>query len=246
MAIHSDESEQPTRADVWAMRKKAIAKPWKDITVVQSWPRPRGRVKSARQQAWVDRFSLWACLTKSPDAQTYDQAKEWADDSGWFWRDVLTSALAGKLVETIGETRITTPTASLTRATNQTIASGADVVLTPTAEEWDNNTFWSAAVTPTRMIFRSPGLYLVGFTAVFTASQTRRVSAWMRANGTRNLGRALVQTSSNGDVHLTGAAVYYFRAQEYLELLARTTFNNDTVQIAQWWTVAITPEAIIP
>lgn len=246
MAISSDEAGPPKKADVWRLRRTAQAKPWKDISVVQSWPRPRGRVKSARQQAWVDRFSLWACLTKSPDAQTYDQAKEWTKDSGWFWRDMLTAAMAGKLIETIGETKITTPTACYDRIAIDALVANVTESITFDTLRWDNNGFWAAAPNPTRFLIKSPGLYLMGAECNFENSATDGSRALsLRLNGTDIFANSRAQDIANQDVILQTGAVWYFRAMDYIEARVVSTVTSQ-VNNARLWIVAITPETIIP
>lgn len=229
-----------------AMRRKAQAKPWKDMTVIQSWPRPRGRVKSARQQAWVDRFALWACLTKNPDAQTYDQAKEWTKDSGWFWRDMMTSAMAGKLIEQEGETKIITPTCYLRRSTTLNLIANTEVSLGMESMSWDNNGFWTPLVQAERMLFKSPGLYLIGAQALYDNTATdKRCQLRFRMNGTANFPEVQGQDISNNDIALTMCQPWYFHANEYIELRTIATQNCGLLS-AGMWCVAITPESILP
>lgn len=245
MAI-GEGQEPPTRAEVMALRKIAVVKPWHDMSVIQAWPRPRGRVKSARQQAWVDRFSEWACATKSPDAQTYDQAKEWARGTGWFWRDVLTSAMAGKLVGIIGETKITTPTAYLERTTNEALAAGGEEAINMTTFRWDNNGFWTLTPNPSRMLCKSPGLYLIGASAQFQANATDNHNYMRLAiNGTTFLPYITGQGILTQPVFLNTMSIYYMHANDYIELRAGSSIAQ-TLNNAQLWIVAITPEAILP
>lgn len=246
MAKLSSEAPPPNRGDVWKMRRKAVVKPWKDLTVVQAWPRPRGRVRSARQQAWVDRFSLWACLTKTPDPRVYDQAKEWTQGTGWFWRDMMTSALAGKLIEVIGETKITTPTCYLERTTNEALAAGVEEAISMTAMRWDNNLFWSSSSNPSRMVFKAPGLYLIGASAQFQANATDNHNFLRLAiNGNVFLPYVTGQGILTQPVFLNTGTIYYLHTEDYIELRAGCNIAQ-TLNNAQLWTVAITPEAIIP
>lgn len=214
--------------------------------MVQSWPRPRGRVKSARQQAWVDRFSLWACLTKSPDAQTYDQAKEWTKGSGWFWRDMLTAAMAGKLIEQEGETKIITPTCRYERIAVDALAANILEAVTWDTLAWDNNNFWTSSPNPTRVKFQSPGLYLLGAEVNFDNNATDGSrAASIRLNGTTNISNVRNQDIANQDVILQPSTIYYFHADEYIELMVLSTTASQ-VNNAKIWAVAITPETILP
>lgn len=228
------------------LRRIAQVKPWHDLAVVSTWPRPRGKVKSARQAAWVRRFSEWACATKAPDAQTYDQAKEWAKGTGWFWRDVLTSAMAGKLVMIEGETKITTPTARLHRNATEGLVANVPEVINLDAMIWDNNGFWAASPTPSRLLFKSPGLYLVGGELNFDNSATDGSRSYqLRLNGTTVIATVRGQDIANADIILPCSTIYYMHANDYLEVVATSTVTSQ-VNWTILWTVAITPEAILP
>lgn len=201
---------------------------------------------SERQKAWVERFKYWACITKAPDAQTYDQAKEWAKDSGWFWRDVLTSAMAGKLMSIKGETKITTPTVHVTRATNLSLVANVEKAIPWENEIWDNNNFWKSSPNPTRIVFKAPGLYIFGVSAAFAAIATdNHCYVHFALNGQALEGYATNQMILTQPVYVDKMLVYYFHADDYLEVYAGCS-SNQTINAAWLWAVAITPEAIIP
>lgn len=225
-------------------RQRVVMKPYKGANVVQKWPRKRGRPKSALQQAWVDRFRLVGCLMKSPDAQTYDQAKEWAKGTGWFWRDVLTAAANGNLLAVAGEVKITTPTFFVSMQVPEVLAANIVETLEFDAFQWDNNVFWTPAVSTTRLVFRAAGLYLIGCYSLFDNTATdKSVDIRFRLNGVTDFPIARQQDITNNDVTPQYMTIWYFHANDYIELRASSTIIA-TVLTAQAWGVAITPEGL--
>lgn len=246
MAKLPENAAVPTRAGVMRMRRRVVAKPHMGKTIMQAWPKPRGKQMSERQKAWVERFKYWACITKSPDAQTYDQAKAWAKDTGWFWRDVLTSAMAGKLISIIGETKITTPTVYANRITNLALTANVERDVPMSACVWDNNLFWSASPNPERIVFKAPGLYLVGWSGAFAGSATDNHNYLRLQIGPTGF---LPYTTGQGiltqPVFLNSGSIWYFHAEDYVILRAGSNISQNLTH-AVLWAVAITPEAIIP
>jgi len=228
------------------MRQRVVMKPHRGAIVVQKWPKKRGPFVSERQRAWIERFSLWACLVKSPDADSYNRANEWAKGTGWYWRDVLMAAMAGNLIEIVGETKITTPTVYLDRTSTLALAAGADVAVPMQVAQWDNNVFWASTPNPTRVVFKAPGLYIFGGRGNFANTSTdsqRRI--WARLNGTTAFPSFTGQDIMNQPVLLGFLWVWYFHANDYIELICESS-NANSLNNAQIWAVAITPEAIIP
>jgi len=228
------------------MRQRVVMKPHRGAIVVQKWPKKRGPFASERQRAWIERFSLWACLVKSPDADSYNRANEWAKGTGWYWRDVLMAAMAGNLIEIVGETKITTPTAYLQRTSALALAAGVESSVSMQSEVWDNNNFWTSSPNPTRMVFKSPGLYLFAGYGVFgaTAGDANRALRF-RLNGTDNFPFFVQQDIANTAARFGTPWLYYFHADDYIELRASSS-NAVNLDSAIAWAVAITPEAIIP
>jgi len=236
---------QVTRAAVMKMRQRVVMKPNKGQTVVQKWPKKRGKPKSALQKAWVDRFSLVACINKSPAAQDLDAATDWAKGTGWFWRDVLTAAMNGNLFVVPGETKITTPTYYLQRTTVEALVANVQESVTLDTMTWDNNVFWNPLSNPTRIYFFAPGLYLIGMQGVFDNTATdKRVSIWPRINGVTDLPRAEIQDISNNDVAPWNTTIWYFHAGDYMEVRVLSTVSCNLNQVTCWG-VAITPEGLI-
>jgi len=236
---------QVTRAAVMKMRQRVVMKPNKGQTVVQKWPKKRGRPQSDLQKAWVDRFSLVACINKSPPASVLDAATDWAKGTGWFWRDVLTAAMNGNLFVIPGEVKITTPTFYVEMAIAEALAANITESAFFDQMQWDNNVFWSSVTNPNRITFKAAGLYLVGINATFDNTATdKRVSIWPRINGTIDLPRFEVQDISNNDVGGTIVTIWYFHAGDYMEARMLST-QNCNVNMVSAWGVAITPEGLI-
>jgi len=219
---------------------------WKGKIYARSWPQARGRRKSALQQAQIDRFGCLACLLKFPDGITRRQADTYAEDSGWYWRDVLHAAASGKLIRFQELKQIMTPTASVTRLTNQSIPSGADTPMSFTAEQWDNNNFWNVA-DPTKIVVKSGGLYLLGWNVFWTASLNAFRGSWFRVNGAGGqvVAREGKMTGAVTLARMQGTGLWYFENDDYFELICSTGNAGDTAQGHQVWIVAITPETIL-
>lgn len=245
MAIIPESAGAVTRAAVMKFRQRVVMKPHRGQTVVQKWPRKRGKPKSALQQAWVDRFKLVGCLMKSPDAQTYDQAKEWAKGTGWFWRDVLTAAANGNLLIEPGALKVTTPTFYVQQTIANPLVANTPEIVNFDTFRWDNNVFWTPTVAPSKVVFRAPGLYLIGSYALFDNTATdKSVDTWMRLNGTDLFPQSRAQDISNNDITPQFMTIWYFHEGDYIELRVQSTFAT-SVLVSNMWGVAITPEALI-
>lgn len=244
MAKLSDDVPQVSRGNVMKSRQKFITKPYRGKQVVQKWPKKRGKPKGELQQAWVDRFSLVACYVKSPSTEEYDNARNWAEGSGWFWRDVLTAAANGNLLVIPGQVKITTPTFYLNMNIVEALAANVQESVEFDNLQWDNNVFWNPLVNQTRITFFSPGVYLIGANASFNNTATdKRVSLFFRLNGSADFPRTEIQDISNNDVGAPTVLIWYFNAGDYIELQALSTVACDLNQ-ASAWGVAITPEGI--
>jgi len=204
-----------TRAAVMRLRRRLMFKPHRGMVVAQKWPRKRGPNISPLQRAWVDRFSLLGCFLKNPDVGMYDAARDWAKGSGWYWRDVLTAAANGNLIEEEGEVKIVTPSCYITRVTNQALSAG---ILTPvsfTAETWDNNVFWSPTPNPTRVTVRAAGLYLLGCNAFFAAGAADAQRAMrLRINGADLMPWNFGQDIANPPIGISQTIPWYFHPND--------------------------------
>jgi len=141
---------------------------------------------------------------------------------------------------------VTTPTVSVERAVAQAIPSGSNQVLTPNVMRWDTNSFWSPTVNPKRLTVHGPGIYLFGAQLLWTTAFNTFRQCWFQINGAGQYARAGEQVGAATSLYQTTQGIWYFDADDYLELVAFTSNNNDLVRIGQLWMTAITPEAIIP
>lgn len=235
-----------TRGDVLKVRRRVMLASWKGNVYLRKWPRPRGKKKTPLQQAWVDRFSYLARALKSPLPQSLDAAQMWAKGTGWYYRDVLEVAAAGKLIRFNGEPRVTTPTARVYRNAAQAVTNGAGGYLTPDAMNWDNNVFWSPTVNPSRLTFKAPGLYLVGGHTYFNAITGGRRDMGLVVNRTTWIVEDFRTPASATALTIPVVSLWYFHANDYLEAWQFVNANGVTARLGSLWAVAITPEGIVP
>ncbi len=71
---------------------------------VRKWPKKRGPPKSALQRFWIDWFTQANLLAKYADAESQRRAIQMTKDTGLYPRDVLLSAMRGRLYTWADET----------------------------------------------------------------------------------------------------------------------------------------------
>jgi len=69
----------------------------RNVLRVRAWPKKRGRPKSALQLYWVDWFRQANALAKLADNYTLARAIELTKNTGWYPRDIILKAMAGRL-----------------------------------------------------------------------------------------------------------------------------------------------------
>lgn len=216
--------------------------------VAQKWPRRRGSPKSPLQAAWVNWFTTTAKASKTPEPESFCNATRLANGTGWYYRDVLERAMRGKLLVDEGSTKITTPTANLSRASAQNHAGAEYITIQPDTEIWDNNDFWNPLTNPSRITVRDSGLYLLGGALLMDggSNTVRDGSVRLRLNGGSLIFQQNQRESSLQET-VAWTTVAYFQAGDYFEiehaLLQAAAASNVTLTNA--WIVAITPEGII-
>lgn len=220
-------------------------RPWKGLLILAKSPGTGKYKRSDLQNAWVANFKEIACYTKWVDPRTFDNATNLAKGTNWYYRDVIETALSNKLIQRPGEIRVTTPTVKLKRTATEAVVNGVEKYLTPTSALWDNNVFWNATVNPSRMTFRSPGLYSVGALASFNAIAGGVRYVNMRLNRTTDITKQDQPGSSVADAEINLSTIYYFHANDYLEINVYGNSTGLTCLVKDFWAVAITPEAII-
>jgi len=234
------------RADVLKVRRRVLLTHWKDQPVLKKWPPPRGKTYSDLQQAWVDDFSQKARLLKSVNPQLLIAAQNLAKGTGWYYRDVLERAAAGKLITDGEEYKITTPTACFFSTSNTTLPTNVTTRIKFQGQYWDNNVF-RHPTDDTKVVFKSAGLYLI------------MADLWMAvASGTNPvLGRILHENGhfiASGQWTQVGllpslfsmSAIWYFHANETLGVTLQKNNSGNQVAVQHLTVLGITPEIIIP
>jgi len=235
--------------------------------IAQAWPRKRGRPTSELQQAWVDRFARDAELSKYADAQTKQQAECLAQGTGWYWRDVLTSGMNGKLwayeggagfesqigilfrqtpeIVHYGAPRVTTPTAATKKDTPVALTANVEKYLDADTLLWDNNTFWSSSSNPSRLTIRASGLYVVGAYVGFITTGSGYRRAILRVNRTTTIGVQSLAVNNAVEQFGNVFTVWPFEAGDYVEVVAFTPSTSVTAVLRHFFILAMTPEAVI-
>jgi len=233
-----------TRQEMLKARGLFQIKTWKGRPYVSKWPSPRGNKASNVQRAWQAHFSYVACISKSPDANTFDVANSLSRGTGWYYRDVIASAAVGKVFSTTPAFRIMIPTAKVHRTTSQALTSGVALTLTPNAMDWDTNVFWSATVNPTRLTIRSPGLYLI--TAHWTGNAVtgsfRDVLVYLNGATLINSNRIWPATANGSEPQVS--FVYPFNANDYIEIKAQANVAGVTATLKEFSILGMTPEMV--
>jgi len=232
-----------------------------------AWPPLRGKKKTPLQQAWVDNFKFLASAPKLADGCALSIATPLAKDTGYFWRDVISSALSGKLLhykgsmttdpplprlyadqvtkDYEGAPRVTTPTASLKRTSYQNMTQNVPLAITMQAADWDNNAFWSSTTNPSRLTIKSSGLYIVLLTVTWQPAAEFGFMLGIRLNGTQFLGRIAGATRTAYDPGNHTAAIWYFNAGDYIEAMSESSSVGCSVRPDQFAILGMTPESII-
>jgi len=210
--------------------------------ILQKKPRPHE--PSRVEFAWVSNFSCIARFTKAPWSGDFNEAHNLQDQTGWYWRDVIHSALSGKL---IGDPRkrVTTPTARVFRTGMESLVSGQLKALTPNDTDWDNNFFWDPVSNSTRLTIRSKGVYLVGCQIEYNAVSGGRRVAILRVNGTTVIGDQSIGAVASNLVRVDPMTVWAFNENDYVEACAFANASGVQAELENFWVVAITPEAVI-
>jgi len=187
-------------------------------------------------------FSCIAWLSKQPDPYTFNAATNFSKGTGWYYRDAIAAAAAGKLIRFDGAKRVTTPTALVYRAGTTALTSGVFTTLTPDTMRWDNNQFWNPTSNPERITFKSAGLYLIGGYVEFNAVTGGRRYVQISANNTTPLVQQVVTVANANATRLSLSTIYYFAANDFIEIDAQATVAGVTVALPNFWVVGIVPE----
>jgi len=235
-----------TRADVLRLRRRALIKSWKGKVILVNWPRPRGKKSLTHLQlAWVDRFACLAGLTKSPHPKTLAAATDLAKGTGWYYRDVIHSAMTGKLMGLRNEIKVRTPTVMAHRRVSTSMVPDNNFLI-PNGVDWDTNNFWNAGSNPGRLTFLAPGLYLIG-ADVWTGEQVNQNKhCYLKLNGTTFLYNQLFSAGANYFGRFNPTGIWYMHTNDYIELGLSIPGAGNTYQINAFYAIGIAPETLIP
>jgi len=185
------------------------------------------------------------CLSKYADGAARKSTMPHLPGSGWYWRDVMTTAMMGKLFQYQNEVRVTTPTASVKRSTSQNITQNILLALLPNTLNWDTNVFWNASTNPNRLTVRSGGLYFVSATATYSGKSGGWRALFFRVNGVTERGNVGIWPSNTAPGQMQIQAIVYFHALDWIEVAAFTDTTLLNVTLTDFTIMAITPEAIL-
>jgi len=111
---------------------------------------------------------------------------------------------------------------------------------------WDNNAFRDPA-NPTRLVVKSPGLYLcIGNPNWTTLSGTTAHKQSLRVNGVTTIAEIDTPGTTTLPYRQNLFMPWYFHADDYLELVVQKNNTGNQVRADMLAIVAITPEALIP
>lgn len=209
--------------------------------LVQQKPQPHK--PSGPERAWISNFSCIANFTKAPWSGDFNNATDLQDQSGWYWRDVIHSAISGKLLGDPSK-RVTTPTARVFRTGFESLVNGTVKVLTPNDLDWDNNFFWNPIANQSRLTVRNSGVYLVGCQVEFNNITGGRRAVQLLVNGTKIIGDLTVTQASSNLARLTPVTLWAFNANDYVQAAAFANVASVTAELENFWILAITPEAV--
>jgi len=240
-----ERGDQLKRRDVLKSRRLIHWREWKGRLYASAWPTSRGTPTSPLQRAWVDQFRDLAGITSKVHPIERINAEIWTKGTSWYWRDVIHSAMIGKLIGEDGGIRITTPTVLVSRNTTQAMTQAAYTYYLPNTKAWDNYTWWSPTINPSRLTAKVPGLYLLGC----CANNSPAKIAYRQIELVRNRTEILVYEGDSDAV--AGAPIFslvtvaYLLANDYVEARLYQSAAGASSQLLNLWAVAITPEGIV-
>jgi len=205
-------------------------------------PKPRNGNVAGPSEAQKLQFKCIARLSKAPDPYAFEWAHENAESQELFWRDIVEMAFYGTVRSPDDEAKIVTPTAKVTRLTNQTPASATDTAIIFTAQVWDNNNFWDSGVNPSRLTALTPGLYLIGGCLNWPQGSGAERIARIRKNGSTQLTAANAVYSGGSHGFKNVMVIEYLNSGDYVELIDWDNSSNRNVQAVSFWIIGITPE----
>lgn len=244
MATLDDPNAELTFKDATAHRRRVYFRNFRGRIVVSAWPKKRGRKQAPINEAWKEKFKGVSQAIKFTDPCAANLARTWTRNSGWYYRDMLSSMMFGTFIRYHGETKIKTPTASAYCSFATNVSSVGSTILPFDTTDWDNNAFWDAS-DPTKLQVRAAGLYLGAFTVSLSGNANDgNLSTRLLVNGVVVFDY-IISTFFDGARNEPHTFLWYFHENDVLQLeVAQSRTAND--RIRQLWLVAITPETLIP
>jgi len=175
-----------------------------------------------------------------------DNAEQMMSGPGVYWRDVLHSAMSGKLILAAGVFRITTPTADIYNSAPQALSTWAWDTLSANNKHWDNYTWWNAAVHPSRLTAKEAGLFLVLGSVYFPDTTATIKAIKLIRNGADTNYDVIVSYNAPPESGLNLTALVYLDPTDYLELQALHSGAGAHARLDHFAIVAITPESVTP
>jgi len=234
---------------------------------VSKWPKARGPAKKPAQKAWIEHFVKWAHWSKQPDPCAVATADTLAPTTGYWPRDIIHRAGAGKYnhhrpktplnsplpwlymhppsLYYEGPPKVKTPTTRVTRLVNQSVPNGSFTPLVPTAKTWDNNAFWDPLTDPQKLTFKADGLYIVTALVKYTAGSTAMRESRIEHSNGAVLDNDEDQNSLGFGCSQRLMCIYYFYAGEWVQVTTNPNASGQTCQLWDFTVMAITPETII-
>lgn len=228
------------------LKRRVVVQQYNGLTVTRAWPQPKGRTRGPLEQAWIDKFTRVNQATKYADACAVSFAQCLTPNTGWYYRDVLATAMYGKLMNEFGEPRLKTPTAKVSRSTAVALTAGVFTILTPDVVTWDNNALWNPALNPSRITFQSAGLYLVGAQVSFTAVTGGRRFVELLDQNNVTICVSSIPVANANVMRLVVFGLFYAHAGDWMRLSVMSSVAGVSVNLEAMYALAMTPENLIP
>lgn len=118
------------------------------------------------------------------------------------------------------------PCVRLTRVSNQSIASSVDTAIIFGTEEVDTDNMHDNVTNPTRITFRTPGVYVLGGAIEFDVDNSGHHALSILKNGSAGIvsGSGAAPVTTFDSIAVTSAA--RFATNDYVELIARQTSGS--------------------
>jgi len=218
---------------------------WRGQITVQKARRRGVSKQSPLQRAWVDWFKSAARASKSAYPEQRDNLISQAKGTQWYWRDIIERAMAGKLFAYEGQWRVSVPTVSVLRASEQSIPVSAYTQLTFPTTSWDTNEF-RVAGNDLKLVVKTPGLYRLDIYVRWgTTGSTGFRAVKIAITDDNTLFEDQRTAISGGNVsHVLGGLMYLTAGQE-ITAWAFSNQASQTCRIKRLSVVGMTPEAVL-